>query len=146
MWGGDTVVVIEWLRANEALLWALGALSVGSVVVAIFLTPWAISLMAADYFMPDRDRSRAFGTRHPAMRWAGVIMKNIAGVVLVIVGILLLALPGQGLLTILAGLVLMNFPGKMRFELWIIRLPMVLGSVNWLRRRSGKEPLQLPPA
>ena len=61
-------------------------------------------------------------------------------------GIALLALPGQGLLTILIGLALMNFPGKRALELWLIRLPMVLRAVNWIRKRGGREPLQVPPA
>ena len=138
--------MIDWIRENEALLWGLGAFSAVSVALAIFLTPWAISLMSPDYFMPGRDRARAFGERHPVTRWTVLVLKNIAGALLVTSGIVLLALPGQGLLTILAGLLLMNFPGKRALELWLIRLPMVLRAVNWMRRRGGKEPLQVPPA
>ena len=137
--------MIEWLSDNESLLWFLGAFSAVSLVMATFLTPWAISLVSADYFMPNRDLRRSFATRHPVMRWTGLIMKNLARFGLVLLGILLLALPGQGLLTILAGLVLMNFPGKRNLELWMIRLPMVLRAANWLRRRNGKEPLRVPP-
>ncbi len=138
--------MIDWIRENEALLWGLGAFSAVSVALAIFLTPWAISLMSPDYFMPGRARTRAFGERHPVTCWTVMVLKNIAGALLVTSGIVLLALPGQGLLTILAGLLLMNFPGKRALELWLIRLPMVLRAVNWIRRRGGKEPLQVPPA
>ena len=48
--------MIDWIRENEVLLWCLGAFSVVSVALAIFLTPWASSLMSSDYFMPERDR------------------------------------------------------------------------------------------
>ncbi|HJM63457.1 MAG: hypothetical protein CMN05_08885 [Roseibacillus sp.] len=137
--------MIEWFRDHEALLWFLGVFSAVSVVMAIFLTPWAISLLSADYFMPGRDRTRTFGSRHPMIRWTGLILKNVGGAALVISGIALLALPGQGLLTILVGLALMNFPGKRALELWLIRLPMVLRAVNWIRRKGGREPLQVPP-
>jgi len=137
--------MIEWFRDNEALLWVLGIFSAVSVVVAIFLTPWAISLLSPDYFMPGRDRTRTFGSRHPIIRWTGLILKNVVGAGLVISGIALLALPGQGLLTILVGLALMNFPGKRALELWLIRLPMVLRAMNWIRKRGGREPLQIPP-
>lgn len=136
--------MFEWVRENEALLWFLVAFSVASMVLALFLTPWAVSRMSTDYFMPDRDRSKAFATQHPVMRWTGLILKNIAGALLVILGLILLALPGQGVLTILAGLVLMNFPGKHALELWIVRMPMVLRAANWLRKKSGEEPLQVP--
>ncbi len=109
---GQRCVMTEWFRDNEILLWFLGAFSAVSVVAAIFLTPWAISFLSADYFMPGRDRIRTFGSRHPMIRWTGLILKNVGGGALVISGIALLALPGQGLLTILVGLALMNFPGK----------------------------------
>ena len=137
-------IIVEWLGENETLLWLLGSFSAVSVVAAIEFTPWAISLMSADYFMPDRIRGRDSASQ-PVRRWTGLILKNMAGSVLVVLGVALLALPGQGLLTILAGLVLMNFPGKRSLELWMIRLPMVLRAANWLRQRSGKEPLQVPP-
>ena len=138
--------MIDWIRENEVLLWSLGTFSVVSVALALFLTPWAISLMSPDYFMPGRGHSRSFGARHPMIRMIALVLKNLAGGVLVVVGVVLLALPGQGLLTILAGLLLMSFPGKRALELWLIRLPMVLRAVNWIRKRGGKEPLQIPPA
>ena len=41
-----------------------------------------------------------------------IALKNSVGLILVCLGIVLLFIPGQGLLTIFAGLMLMNFPGK----------------------------------
>ena len=57
----------------------------------------------------------------------------------------MLALPGQGLLTIFMGLMLMNFPGKRSLELRIIRIPSILKSVNWMRAKADHPPLNLPP-
>ena len=136
--------MIEWVRGHEEFLWFLGVFSAVSVLGALFMTPWAISLMKEDYFMRPREQ-QASGTRSFGIRWLVLIMRNIVGVMLVISGVVLLALPGQGLLTILAGLVLMSFPGKRVLELGIIRLPMVLRAVNWVRKRRSKEPLQVPP-
>ena len=51
--------------------------------------------------------------------------------------------PGQGILSILAGLLLMNFPGKFRLERWLVQRPGVLKSLNWLRARRGKAPFRL---
>ena len=53
-------------------------------------------------------------------------------------------LPGQGLLTLLIGLMLTDFPGKYRLEKRLIAQPGVLKAVNWLRARAGHPPLEPP--
>jgi hypothetical protein len=67
----------------------------------------------------------------------------VLGVALVLVGIPLVPLPGQGILTIFAGLLLLEFPGKRRVEIALIRRPGVLRAVNWLRRRAHRPPLEI---
>jgi hypothetical protein len=56
----------------------------------------------------------------------------------------MLLLPGQGLLTIFVGLGLLDFPGKRKLELGIIRLRGVRDSIDWLRHKANKEPLEIP--
>jgi hypothetical protein len=63
------------------------------------------------------------------------------GAILVAAGLAMLMLPGQGILTILIGLGVMNFPGKYRLERWIISRPTVLKAVNWIRSKSHHPPL-----
>ncbi len=138
------IKMIEWVGENDWLWWPLAVFSMVSLLTAFVAAPWAVSQMSADYFMANRDRGKSFATLHPVPRWVGIILKNVLGGLLVILGLILLALPGQGLLTILAGLVLMNFPGKLALELWIIRMPMVLKAANWLRKKAGRAPLQVP--
>lgn len=135
---------MEWARENEWLWWVLGIFSVISFFTAVIAVPWAVARMEKDYFMPERDRSRTFADMHPALRWTGLVAKNLIGGLLVLLGLVFMVTPGQGLLTVLVGLVLMNFPGKHALELWIIRFPMVLKAVNWLRLRAGREPLEVP--
>ncbi|MFO7857997.1 MAG: PGPGW domain-containing protein, partial [Ectothiorhodospiraceae bacterium] len=81
--------------------------------------------------------------RHPVAGLVLLIVKNALDAVLVLAGIAMLVLPGQGVLTILAGLTLMNFPGKYRVERWLMSRPAVFNAVNWLRRRAGRPPLEL---
>ena len=95
--------------------------------------------------MPHRDAERTLEGRHPVIRWTGLILKNIIGVLLVLAGIAMLFLPGQGLLTVIIGIMMLNFPGKRALELRLIRLPGVLRAVNALRARAKHPPLQLPP-
>jgi hypothetical protein len=64
--------------------------------------------------------------------------------VLVVAGLVMLVVPGQGLLTIVVGLMLLDFPGKYRLERWLATRPKVWQSINWLRRRAGYEELQRP--
>jgi hypothetical protein len=60
-----------------------------------------------------------------------------------LMGVAMLVLPGQGVLTIITGLLLLDFPGKYRFERWLVRRGPVLRGVNWLRDRAGRQALRL---
>jgi hypothetical protein len=84
--------------------------------------------------------------KRPALRLALLAGKNVLGGVLIVAGLLMLLVPGQGLLTIAVGLVLTDFPGKFRLERWLMRRRSVWRSINWLRRRAGREPLERPAA
>ena len=77
------------------------------------------------------------------VRWGAVILKNLLGVFLILLGILLSlpGVPGQGILTILLGLIMLDIPGKRPLEARIIKRPTVLSAVNRLRARFGKAPL-----
>ncbi len=79
------------------------------------------------------------------VRWGAVIAKNIAGVFLVILGIILSlpGVPGQGILTILLGLIFLDIPGKRPLEARIIKRPAVLSAINKLRAKYDKPPLEL---
>jgi hypothetical protein len=74
-------------------------------------------------------------------RWGVVIGKNVLGVILIIAGIIMLIGPGQGILTILIGLIMVDIPGKRPIEAKIIQRPAILAAVNSLRARYNKPPL-----
>lgn len=119
----------------------------------IFLVTFAISLaivsfimvrIPPDYFQKDRPRELWSG-KHPALRFLGVFAKNLLGVVLVVLGILMSipGVPGQGVLTILLGIMLLDFPGKRNLEHRLVSRPHVLNTINKLRHRFGKPKLVL---
>ena len=58
-------------------------------------------------------------------------------------GLAMLVLPGQGLLTILIGLMLLDFPGKRRLERRIVARPAILAMLNRMRARRGRDPLRV---
>jgi hypothetical protein len=84
--------------------------------------------------------------RHPVIRRIGSIVKNLLGGVLVALGLVLSlpGIPGPGIITILVGVMLLDFPGKRRLERWLIGRPAVLGKINRLRLRYGKGPFAWP--
>jgi len=55
----------------------------------------------------------------------------------------MLVLPGQGLLTILLGVTLVNFPGKYALERRIVSRPSVANTLNRIREAVGRNPLEL---
>lgn len=131
---------ISMNNALDYLLWG----SLISFVLSLIAIPWIIVRLPADYFAHDR-RAQAKGReRHPLAGLLLATLKNLLGMALVATGVVLLVLPGQGILTILLGLGLMNFPGKYHLEQRLIRRPAVARSLNWLRRRYGKAPLSVP--
>ena len=73
-------------------------------------------------------------------------LKNLLGFTLVLAGVAMIFLPGQGVLTIVVGLGLMNFPGKYKLERRLIRIPAVHLSINWMRKQGHKKPLLVPEA
>ncbi len=133
--------LLAWLDTYQTELATLGMISALLFIVTILATPWLVSLLPINYF-----RSSA---RHPVLPgWTGVawsIVRNIAGLVFVVLGIAMLVLPGPGIVCFIMGLSLCEFPGKQRFlRALIARYPSILASLNWIRAKSGKEQL-LPP-
>lgn len=122
----------------------LVSISLASFVAGLALAPLLVIRIPADYFSHPHRQRLANSVRHPLIRLAFAGAKNLLGGILVLAGLLMLVTPGQGLLTLLAGLVIMNYPGKFALERWLITRPRVLPAINWLRSRRGHPPLQAP--
>jgi len=133
------VVLDIWSRYQREI-WMLGVASAAMLVISAALIPYLIVRLPADFYAESNHRRRLFEA-HPPLRILFLAVKNALGGLLLVAGILMLVLPGQGILTILAALTLLNFPGKRKLELRILHRPVILNSINWLRRRAGREPL-----
>lgn len=123
--------------------WLIAA-SFAMFLISVLLVPAMILRIPADYFSHDRRHPMSRSLRHPAVAMLMTGAKNALGAVLLVVGVLLLFLPGQGLLTLLIGLTIMNYPGKFELERWLVSRPRVLPALNWLRTRYGRAPLESP--
>jgi hypothetical protein len=136
--------LLEWAKANDALLWWLFAGSIAFFVLTPIAVAWAVIRLPTDYFRQTRRRPLGSFQRHPAQRPVALVLKNALGIVLVVAGLVMLIVPGQGLLTIAVGLMLVDFPGKYRLERWLATRRPVWRSINWLRKRAGRAPLARP--
>jgi hypothetical protein len=119
--------------------WLVPAIMVVMFVGSITVLPILIVRIPADYFV--REPVRGWPTRHPALHIALVIGKNLLGIILFLAGVAMLILPGQGLLTMLVGLMCIDFPGKRYWERKLIQQKPILNSANWIRRKYGRPPL-----
>lgn len=122
---------IPWLTIISVLL----------ALISLILLPVLIVNMPADYFLAARRRRR---NATSVRRWY-MILRNVLALVLLIAGIIMLFVPGQGLLTVLAAIALSDVPGKYQIERWIVLRPGILRAINWVRKRYRKPPVKRPP-
>jgi hypothetical protein len=138
---------MHWLSEFWAsLTWTQILLGVGLFLVSLTFSFLSIGIVMVkipeNYFSSHYQQDFMPGSAW-IVRWGAVIAKNIFGFFLVILGIILSlpGVPGQGILTILLGLIMLDIPGKRPLEARIIRRPTILSAVNDLRARYNKPPL-----
>lgn len=142
----------EWLHNLLPAGWtpwhvavATVAFAMASAAVSVVVIGYALSRLPADYFVNPAARSPI--ARNPVLRVLLAVARNVAGWALIALGIVLSlpGVPGQGVLTILMGVMLIDLPGKNRAEMWLLQRRGVLGGVNRLRAQMGKPPLITDP-
>jgi len=133
---------VESLPLGHKVLLALGAFAL-TFVLSLAVIAVVVVRLPATYFRGDSVSSMV--TYHPVIRWCAIILKNILGLLLVALGLLLSlpGVPGQGLLTALIGVMLLDFPGKRRLERRLVSRPSLLAAINALRARFGRPALVL---
>lgn len=139
-----TPVVLDWVADHPTLIaWTFG-LSVFLFVGSVVTIPLMIARMRADYFVNRRAGTASWFGRHRFARLLTLTVKNGLGLLLLAAGVAMLVLPGQGIITIFVAITLLNFPGKRRLELWIVRQRHVRRAIRWIRERARRPPLILP--
>ena len=134
---------VQQYVSTDTLIW-LTALSFVFFIGTLIAIPFILVRLPADYFDVRVPRPW-MQDHHPVLRVAGHVVKNVVGAVFVFAGFLMLFLPGQGVLTMLIGISMLDFPVKRKLEAKLIGQPTVLGVINSMRNRRGKPPLVLAP-
>ena len=127
----------------DSRIWVmLGGISALTFVLSILLVPVIIARIPTDYFTQAyRKRNHWRQRDNPALSLCWRLLKNMIGLVLLLMGIAMLVLPGQGLLTILFALSLLDFPGRFRLEKRLVAIPNVFRTINWIRQRANRPPI-----
>jgi len=122
------------MRSTPALAAVvIGLLSLLMMVAAVWGTKLFIVRVPADYFC-----------RPPPLRSPGArILRTVAGVPIVLAGVAMLLLPGQGVLTIILGLLVMDLPIQHRVAKWLVARPALHRLIDGWRQRAGQPPLQI---
>ena len=131
--------LITWQSVLLGVLLFVVTFSISLAIVSLIMVK-----IPADYFRRDKPRE-LWADKPPIVRFLLVLVKNLLGLLLVALGIVmsLPGVPGQGILTILLGIMLLDFPGKRDLEHRLVSQPRVLNAINKLRHRFGKDSLVL---
>ena len=132
---------LDWFHGHETLVTWVFFASILMFVGGLIGVPWLIVRMPHDFFL-RHDKPSPY--RHPALHATLVVLRNIVGWTLLVAGVAMLLLPGQGLLTILVAIALMDFPGKRRVELALVRRRPIHRAIDWIRRKAHRRPIELP--
>lgn len=130
---------LTWQNAILGTLFFVVTFAASSALVSYVLVR-----LPANFFHPSNDRA-ILVDRHHVIRWSGIVVKNIVGFILVIVGIIMAipGVPGPGFLTVLFGIALLDFPGKRWLEYKIVSRPRIYRAINALRQKFDRPPLVL---
>lgn len=103
-------------------------------VATLVAVPVLVVRLPADHFVKPPTRRSMF------VHFA----RNVVGGMLIAIGVAMLVLPGQGVITILLGLSVLDLPIKHRFIRRILSQPKVESAIQRLRERAGRPPLEIP--
>ena len=134
----------NWISENGVLLGWMGLASLLTFVASLIVIPVLVSRIPTDYFSDRQRHSIRSRQLHPILFATLIAFKNLLGIVLIVGGIVMLVVPGQGLLTMLIGVTLTDFPGKYTLERRLISQHSIFNAINWIRAKAGKAPLIRP--
>ena len=112
----------------------IGSISAITFVVSLAIVPTLLSRIPANHFIRTQNPTPKIPSIHYPLVW---VLRNLAGLVLILAGLAMLILPGQGLLTIVIGIFVADFPGKKSLERKLVANKKVFNAINWIRARKG---------
>jgi len=125
-------------RYGSIITW-LGIVSTFTFFLSLTIIPWVIYKLDKDFFIHLHEHKKK-EDEHPVIFILLRVLRYSAGIILLSAGILMLFLPGQGILTILFGISLLDFPAKRTVTIRLLSCQSVQSSLNWIRKKGNRTP------
>jgi archaellum biogenesis protein FlaJ (TadC family) len=136
--------MIEFIYTNKELAFWITVSSVLLFLVSLIIIPFLLVRIPPDYFIRNTGSKQQKKFKFRPFKFFLAIIKNLTGILLLLCGLAMLVLPGQGILTIIIAVIFIDFPGKDKFELWLISRPVILKTVNKMRKMRNRPVLKIP--
>ncbi|WFB36738.1 hypothetical protein P3T73_03050 [Kiritimatiellota bacterium B12222] len=133
---------MTFLETHANIIGTLALVSFFFLIASILLIPWMINRLPRDYFHNPHHLPLESLRHRPVLRISFLLIKNAFGVILGLAGFAMLVLPGQGLLTLLVAIILLDFPGKFALKQKCISVAAIRKPINAIRKKWHKEPFQ----
>jgi archaellum biogenesis protein FlaJ (TadC family) len=130
----------HWISEYEFIPGLVVAFSILLLIMSIFATPWLVSRLPEDYLWHKQPDTKG----HPLTDLAVLAARTLVGFCLIAAGLIMLIIPGPGLVTLIAGISLARFPGKRTLLRKIASHTLVFTSLNRMRLRHGRPPFKHP--
>lgn len=128
--------ILAWISVNHTLIAVVSLCSVVLFACSLMAAPWIIAQLPTDYFTQQRH----YEPKKGIVRWVIWLFRNVLGILLILVGLIMFITPGPGLLVCIAGLSACDFSKKRQTLMSLAKQPRVFDSLNWMRQKSAKPP------
>jgi len=131
--------LVNWMSQHSSILAVIVVISFMLLTTSLLATPWVLARLPANYFSkPPSAKPRS------AKRLCTSAIKTVLGCLMILAGVAMMFTPGPGLVCLVLGMALCEFPGKHRLLRSVVRRPSVFSTLNWMRRKASKPPFVLP--
>ena len=132
----------DWISDNYRVIQWIGLVSVLLFFLSLFILRCVIVRLPDDYFVIDSPASNKHSGN--LIDLALRVAKNLFGFLLIICGIILLFIPGQGLVTIVLGAWIIDLPWIIKIKRKFVYSRLVKRALNWIRSKNGVSLFKFP--
>ena len=126
----ETIIDLRTEYAGWLQLIAVSSLIM--LAISLALLPYLVARLPVDHFCQQSRSQHPITSQQALLR----ILRNLLGLILLFAGLLMLLLPGQGLLTLVLALLLLDYPQKKKIERSLLQQKTIFNGLNWLRKKA----------
>jgi len=124
--------IIDLCTEYAGWLQLIAVSSLIMLAISLALLPYLVARLPVDHFCQQSRLQHPITSQQALLR----ILRNLLGLILLFAGLLMLLLPGQGLLTLVLALLLLDYPQKKKIERSLLQQKTIFNGLNWLRKKA----------